>query len=128
MDKGQNRQEHDGYKQLGDYFKLFSHPVRLKILQILRKEPACVCHINAILDLRQAYVSQQLAVLREGGVIEDQKDGWNVFYHVTNPHIYALIDAAWNIIDPDGVLEKEDLSIPDDCDCPRCQDKENESH
>ena len=128
MSNGPNEQERDGYKQLGDYFKLFSHPVRLKILEILRKEPACVCHINAILDLRQAYVSQQLAVLREGGVINDQKDGWNVFYHITNPEMYEFIDIAWKIIDPEGKLNKADLSIPEDCDCPRCQETEDETN
>lgn len=118
--------ENNAYKALSEYFKLVSHPVRLKILEILRNERACVCHINAILDLRQAYVSQQLAVLREGGLIEDNKDGWNVYYHVSDPSVYEIIDLAWKVVDPDGSLQQDDLSIPDNCDCPRCKEKDCE--
>ncbi len=113
----------DAYKALSEYFKLISHPVRLKILEILRGEPACVCHINAILDLRQAYVSQQLAVLREGGLIDHHKDGWNVYYSIADPSIYEIIDMAWTTVDPEDRYMREDLSVPDDCDCPRCQGK-----
>ncbi|NSW51266.1 MAG: winged helix-turn-helix transcriptional regulator [Anaerolineae bacterium] len=107
-----------------EYFKLFSHPVRLKILEILRREDACVCHINAILDLRQSYVSQQLAVLREGGIIEDQKCGWNVYYRVIDRRIYEIMDGVLSIIDPDGTLLRDPLALPADCPCPRCRDGE----
>jgi DNA-binding transcriptional ArsR family regulator len=110
------------YQALSDYFKLITHPVRLQVLEILREGPACVCHINAILDLRQSYLSQQLAVLREGGLIIDEKVGWNVYYEVADPTIYQIIDLAWRVIDPDGKLQQEPLAIdPNDCSCPRCQ-------
>ena len=112
----------DSYKNQSEYFKLLSHPVRLKILEILRKEEACVCHINAILKLRQAYVSQQLAVLREAGVIEDRKCGWNVYYRVIDPAIYKVMDMALDAIDPDRQLEREALVVPEDCPCPHCKE------
>lgn len=107
-----------------EYFKLFSHPVRLKILEILRHEDACVCHINAILNLRQAYVSQQLAVLREGGLIEDRKCGWNVYYRVVDPRIYEIIDQVVDLIDPEHRLLRDPLLVPEDCPCPRCNHEE----
>ena len=119
--------EQNAYKALSEYFKLISHPVRLKILEILREESACVCHINAILDLRQAYVSQQLAVLREGGLIDHHKDGWNVYYSISDTSVYTIIDLAWKTIDPEGELERDDLSVPDTCDCPRCKNHRSEN-
>ncbi len=112
----------DSYKAQSEYFKHLSHPVRLKILEILRKEEACVCHINAILKLRQAYVSQQLAVLREAGVIEDRKCGWNVYYRVIDPTIFKVMDIALDVIDPDRQLEREALVVPSDCPCPQCRE------
>jgi len=45
-------------------FKLLSHPTRMAIMEILRQGEECVCHMEAILGHRQAYLSQQLAVLR----------------------------------------------------------------
>ncbi len=74
-------------------FKLLTHPVRIAILQILGKEEACVCHLEATLGYKQAYLSQQLAVLREGGLISDRKDGWNVYYRLEDEHILTIIDA-----------------------------------
>jgi DNA-binding transcriptional ArsR family regulator len=56
-------------------FKAFSHPARLAILEELRKGEHCVCHLEALLEARQSYVSQQLAVLREAGLISDRRDG-----------------------------------------------------
>ena len=52
-----------------ELFKSLGHPVRLQILWILAKEEACVCHLEAHSRIRQAYLSQQLVVLREAGLV-----------------------------------------------------------
>jgi len=54
-------------------FKLLSHPSRLAILQVLRDGEECVCHMEAALGLRQAYISQQLMVLRQAGLVISAK-------------------------------------------------------
>ena len=76
------------------FFKVLAHPARISIINILRDGEHCVCHMEAYLGLRQAFISQQLAVLREAGIIVDRRDGWNIFYRVINPQIYDLLDAA----------------------------------
>ncbi len=40
-------------------FKALMHPGRLAILEILRNGEECVCRMEALLGLRQAYISQQ---------------------------------------------------------------------
>ena len=47
--------------------------------------------MEAHLGYRQAYISQQLMVLREAGLIQDRRDGWNVFYRVAEPRIFAVL-------------------------------------
>ena len=83
-------------------FKLLSHPSRLAILQVLRDGEECVCHLEATLGLRQAYISQQLMVLRQVGLVADRREGWNVFYRVVKPEVYALLDAALATVRPEG--------------------------
>ncbi len=83
-------------------FKLLSHPSRLAILQVLRDGEECVCHMEAALGLRQAYISQQLMVLRQAGLVTDRREGWNVFYRVVKPEVYALLDAALATVRPAG--------------------------
>ena len=69
------------------------HPTRLAILDELRGGEQCVCHMEAVFGLRQAHISQHLMVLRDAGLVTDRRDGWNIFYRVIRPEIYAVIDA-----------------------------------
>jgi len=108
-----------------NFLKLLTHPVRIAILQILRQDEACVCHLEATLGYRQAYLSQQLAVLREGGLITDRKDGWNVYYHIVNPQVLKVLDSMVYLLDE---FPNQIPSIPNSCPCPKCNmnnDSEN---
>jgi DNA-binding transcriptional ArsR family regulator len=42
------------YDELAIRFKALAHPVRLQILDMLRRGEACVCHMEIALDKRQA--------------------------------------------------------------------------
>jgi ArsR family transcriptional regulator len=82
--------------------------------------------MEATFGFRQAYLSQQLAVLREAGIIQDRRDGWNIFYRVVKPEIFKILDAA-NLIS--GVESRYDTprqSIPQ-CPCPKCAARNAES-
>jgi ArsR family transcriptional regulator len=98
-------------------FKILTHPARIAILNILRDGEHCVCHMEAYLGFRQSYISQQLAVLREAGLIQDRRDGWNIFYRVVNPNIYTVLDAVQKFVgmEPDDTHES---SV--NCNCPAC--------
>ena len=69
------------------------HPTRMAILDVLRGGEQCVCHMEAVLGLRQAHISQHLMILREAGLVTDRRDGWNIFYRVSKTDIYKVIDA-----------------------------------
>ena len=101
-------------------FKVLTHPVRLAILDILRDGEHCVCHMEAYLGLRQAYISQQLSVLREAGLIQDRREGWNIFYRVADERIYVLLDAVRQIT---GQGEVEMNTPMTACKCPKCSTK-----
>lgn len=74
------------------------HPERLAILEMLRNGERCVCEIEDALGHRQAYVSQQLTVLRNAGLVESRRDGWRVFYRLVTPEIFAVILTAQAIL------------------------------
>ena len=98
-------------------FKVLTHPARISILNILRDGEHCVCHMEAFLGLRQSYISQQLAVLREAGLIQDRRDGWNIFYRVVAPDIYTLLDAVQKLTGQPAVSP---LKTGISCTCPHC--------
>ena len=101
------------YRQTAKLFHLLSHPARLHILDELRRSEACVCHLQTVLRRPQAYVSQQLRVLREAEVVTDRKDGLLVFYRLANPRIEQLLE---DVLGPAG----EPTCVPG-CPCPHCQ-------
>jgi len=100
------------YETKADLFQNLSHPVRLQILDELRRREACVCHLQAVTGRPQAYVSQQLRILRDAGVVVDEKDGQNVFYHINDNEVRALLrETLGEAIEP---------SHPVNCTCPFC--------
>jgi DNA-binding transcriptional ArsR family regulator len=104
-------------------FKTLMHPARLEILDILRNGEACVCHMEAALGYRQAYISQQLSVLREAGLVQDRRDGWNMYYRVIQPHVYDVIDAAQTALGgahPTARRKSSQAATLDGCSCPHC--------
>lgn len=107
------------YDSQAKLFKTLNHPARLAILDVLREGEHCVCHMEAALGYRQAYISQHLMVLRDAGLVRDRRDGWNIYYRVTKPEVFAVIDAAQNI---NGAQKahKPHADRLDHCPCPHC--------
>ncbi len=100
-------------------FRALMHPTRLAILDMLRPGEQCVCHMEAYLGKRQAYISQQLMVLREAGLVDDQRDGLNVYYRVTNRQVFDVIDRARAMLGiPLDAASGSDLL--EQCPCPKC--------
>lgn len=72
------------YTAVANRLKLLAHPERLRFLDAIRRDAECVCHLGMLLAKPQPYVSQQLRLLREAGLIEDRKQGQNVYYFLVD--------------------------------------------
>ncbi len=83
----------DAYETQSDLLKVLSHSTRLAIFDILRDGEQCVCHMEATLNLRQAYISQQLMVLKQAGLLQSRRDGLNLYYRLVKPEILTVLDA-----------------------------------
>ena len=107
----------DPYRPPTHFLKALAHPARLRILNALREDEECVCHLTALLKQRQAYVSQQLMFLRQAGLIEDRKEGLRVYYHIKDPRLFEVLDLVNALT---GVIPKEPERVAA-CPCPRCE-------
>jgi DNA-binding transcriptional ArsR family regulator len=75
--------------------KAMAHPVRLRMLAMLRPGELCVCQLTAVLDLAASTVSGHLADLRAAGLVHERKDGKWVHYRLTDdPDLSAVIRSA----------------------------------
>jgi DNA-binding transcriptional ArsR family regulator len=81
----------DGYESRARLFRVLGHPARLQILDILAVKPCCVCAITEQMGCRQPYVSQQLAILREAGLVIAEREGLKVRYRLASPELQRLL-------------------------------------
>lgn len=105
------------YEQEAKLYKALMHPVRLAILDLLRGGEQCVCHMEAVFGYRQAYISQQLMVLKEAGLVEVRREGLNIYYRVVRPEIFGVIDAMREVTGKRPAAVKSKLKA---CACPTC--------
>jgi len=70
---------------LADLLKAAGEPTRLRILNLLRGGPICVCELQAVLQIPQPTVSRHLAALRHAGLVRDDRDGTRVVYSLAAP-------------------------------------------
>ena len=78
--------------------KTLAHPIRLEILNLLRDGEKSVGELAAATGVRQATVSQHLAVLRQRAVVTTKKDGSSIFYRIANPRIIEACDIIRGVL------------------------------
>ena len=111
---GERGMRQASYQQVARVFHILSHPARLRILAEVRTGEACVCHLQAVLKRPQAYVSQQLRVLREASLVANRRDGLLVFYRLDDAQVGSLLE---QVLGPPGPPTR-----PPACPCAHCQD------
>ncbi len=81
-----------------EFLRVLGHPVRVRIVELLRDGERSVGDLQAQLNLDSSGTSQHLGVLRRHGVLETRKAGTSVYYRVRDPRTFQLLDSARQII------------------------------
>jgi DNA-binding transcriptional ArsR family regulator len=94
--------------ELVDVYKALGHPVRLRILAMLRTGELCACQITAVLKLASSTVSAHLSELRRAGVVVERKESrWVIFRHAEDEQAQALIANALASLTGDARIETD---------------------
>jgi ArsR family transcriptional regulator len=114
----------DGRVRLAQLFRALAHPVRLRILEALAQQQACVCHLTALLGRPQPYVSQQLATLREAGLVADRREGTLNYYRLSDEGIAELLRRGKGLLETGQQARSAFPDLPQgpltNCPCPHC--------
>jgi len=78
--------------------KTLSNPVRLRIINELQDGEITVGSLAKKLGIRQAHVSQHLAVLRQRGVVKTRRDGPHIYYAMSNPKIVKAFNLMREVL------------------------------
>lgn len=77
-----------------ELFKTLGHPLRIRILELLRHGEVSVRDLLRELDAEPPAVSQQLGILRTGGIVESRRADGTVYYRLRDPRIARLLDVG----------------------------------
>ncbi len=96
--------------------KTLANPIRLEILSLLRDGKKSVGELAVLTGVRQATMSQHLALLRQRGVVTTNREGINVYYEVANPKITKACDMIREVLfeyisDMKEISEKEEVKV-----------------
>src|SRR5512140_2360345 len=111
--------------KISELLQVISTEPRLQILMAIGTSEACVCHLEAVLGYRQAYISQHLMALREAGVLDTRRDGKYIYYHLEKPALLEVVKSTARLAGLDisaEVARVSDSQAP--CECPRCNSKQ----
>ncbi len=79
--------------------KALAHPTRLLLVEELAQKPRCVCELRDAVGLDISTVSKHLTLLRNAGIVEDEKQGLKVFYSLKTPcvlNFFKCVESVQN--------------------------------
>jgi ArsR family transcriptional regulator len=95
---------------------------RIQILFIIDREETCVCHIESILGIRQAAISQHLMALRKAGLLTTRRAGRHIYYRLADQEILDLLQHAGRFLRiSESLLIQLSLKPYPGCNCPQCK-------
>lgn len=87
------------YEARADIIKSLAHPSRLFIVDMLNSRPRTVGELTAMIGADTSTVSKHLSVLKNAGIVDDEKKGTTVFYSLKCPCILEFIGCVEEVIE-----------------------------
>jgi ArsR family transcriptional regulator len=94
-----------------DFFKALAHPIRIKILELLRFGELSVTELQERIVIDSSSVSQQLSILRNKDIVESRKSGTTVYYKVCDPAVFELLDSTRRIFNNQLIRSRSTLKL-----------------
>ncbi len=103
------------YKLRAQIAKSLAHPSRMLILDVLQDREMCVGELTKLVGADQSTVSKHIAVLKSAGLIEDRKEGANIYYRLLCPCIQNFFECLEQVVNNNSHRYQEA------CTCKECE-------
>jgi len=87
-------------RDLARVLKVLSGQTRVRIVQLLEGRSLCVNALASRLDVTQAAVSQHLRIMRDAGLVIDERRGYFIHYRLDEDTLAAWREAIGTLLDP----------------------------
>jgi DNA-binding transcriptional ArsR family regulator len=98
------------YELKAELFKTLGHPIRIRVLEVLRHGESTVTDIAQAVGVTGSTLSQHLTTLRRSRMVESHRQGSQVIYQVTDPRVFQLLEVGRQILTSSLEGDRELLS------------------
>ncbi len=91
----------DKVRAASEGLRAIAHELRLSVLCHLLAQPMCVAELMAATGSSQSNLSQHLSKMRLMGILQNEKRGQQVYYHIANPAFAELVQVLKKIYCPE---------------------------
>ncbi|MBU4272215.1 MAG: metalloregulator ArsR/SmtB family transcription factor [Planctomycetes bacterium] len=95
-----NAKKRAKYEARARVIKAMAHPTRLFIVdQLAHDEQRCVCELTEMVGADMSTVSRHLTILREAGIIEDERRGTQILYRLRVKCVLNFFDCVEAVLE-----------------------------
>src|SRR2546425_640030 len=99
-------------RQASALYRLLGDEARLRLLRLLARERLNVTELTGILGLAQSGVSRHLGLLKDAGLVVEERNAGFSYYRVARPGIdrhpvWALLETQFDTSDDDPILRAD---------------------
>lgn len=78
--------------------KAMAHPTRLFIVDELSRQERCVCELTERIGADTSTVSKHLSILKNVGIVQDEKRGTQVYYHLRCRCVLGFVECVEEVL------------------------------
>lgn len=93
-----NRTTAARYEARARIIKAMAHPSRLFIVDELSRGERCVCELTEMIGVDMSTVSRHLSILKNAGIVEDDKRGSTVYYRLKVPCVLDFVKCVESVM------------------------------
>ena len=105
-------------RQASTLYRLLGDEARLRLLRVLRRERLNVTELTGILGLAQSGVSRHLGLLKEAGLVVEERDAGYSYYRAapsideaTHPGLWKVLEAQFDAADEDAAVRADEARL-----------------
>ena len=98
---------------VAELFKALGDETRLAIVQMLLGKELCVCDVLDAFDMSQPTISHHLKILRQAGIVQDERQGKWIYYSL-NPAAFRLLAGVIDVIQSQADRKERKLPVLSD--------------
>jgi ArsR family transcriptional regulator len=79
------------YRVKTDFLKALAHPIRLKVIEFLKKGEKNVGDMIKVLGVEQSSLSRHLAILKQNGILKTRQERTTIYYDIKDHDIFRVL-------------------------------------